>query len=84
MPFEKLPRIQVGTLTFRAKVPQKEIGFINSIIEGYEGIGIVRTSDERLGIIEFWILPEHVAIFERVIEDLRIEVPITFVSQEQG
>jgi hypothetical protein len=82
MAFQRLPRFQGDALTFRAKVPPKEIGFINSIIEGYEGIGIVRTHDERRGIVEFWILPEHITVFERVVDDLRKDIPITFLAQE--
>jgi hypothetical protein len=69
---------------FVAATDPKEIGYINSIIEGYEGMGLVRTRDERQGIIEFWVAPDFIDLFHQVFQSLRTELPITLVNTESA
>jgi len=59
-----------------ARVPPDEIGYVSSVVESYEGIGIVRTRDPQFGIIEFWVMPEFREVFDSVLHDLRSEMEI--------
>lgn len=56
----------MDTITYRARIDSTQIGFLNSVIESYEGIGVVRTLDAQSGIIELWLPPE----FERLIAEI--------------
>lgn len=66
-----------------ARVPPTQIGFINSIIEGYEGIGIVRTRDPKMGILEFWMIPDFREVFLNVIGDLQKEIDIVWIPRSE-
>lgn len=65
-----------------AATDPKEIGYINSIIESYEGMGLVRTRDEKQGVIEFWVPPDFLDLFHQVLHSLSTEIPITLVKTE--
>lgn len=82
MRYRKYPVFKGDVRIFVAATDPKEIGYINSIIEGYEGMGLVRTRDERQGIIEFWIAPDFVDLFHQVFHSLSTELPISLVNAE--
>jgi len=44
-------------LCYRARVEPRDIQYLCDIIEGHEGLGIVRTIDRRDGIVEIWFSP---------------------------
>ncbi len=62
------------------QMPPREIGYLTSLAEAYDGIGLVRTLDESRGIIELWIMPGYADVFERLLEALRKEFPIQKVD----
>lgn len=82
MRYKKYPPFKGDVHIFVAATDPKEIGYINSIIESYEGMGLVRTRDEKQGIIEFWVAPDFLDVFHQVLRSLSTELPITLVSTE--
>ena len=82
MRYKKYPPFKGDVQIFVAATDPKEIGYINSIIESYEGMGLVRTRDERQGVIEFWVAPDFLDLFHQVLRSLSTELPITLVSTE--
>lgn len=66
----------------KARVNPSHIGYINSIVESYEGIGQVRTLDSRLGIIIFWIMPDRHKVFEALIDEFEKDLSLIMLSEE--
>jgi Domain of unknown function (DUF4911) len=62
---------------YTARVEPHEIGYLCSIVEGHEGLAIVRTNDEALGIVEFWVAPPMQRDFEEFLAGLGKEMTIT-------
>ncbi len=60
----------MDTITYQAHINRAEIGFLNSIIESYEGIGVVRTFDAKAGIVELWIPSEFESVVVAVMRDI--------------
>ena len=75
--FSSIPEYKDGdTITYLITLDPKEICYIQALLEGYEGVGIMRTRDGDKGIVEFWIPPSRKDIFEAFIESLKKEVTI--------
>ena len=69
-------------LIYPAHVEPSQIGFLCSIVEGHEGLAVVRTKDEALGIVEFWISPASRADFEEFIGGLGSELEVRLGAPE--
>jgi hypothetical protein len=63
-----------------ARIPPGEICYVSALIESYEGIGIVRTRDPQVGIIECWVIAEFREVFEAVLEELREEIEVQILD----
>ena len=72
-------RTCIDTITYRARIHRTEIGFLNSIIESYEGIGVVRTFDAQSGIVELWLPLEFEKLVVAVIHDLAPEIGLHYL-----
>lgn len=68
------------TETVIARIPPEEIGYVSALVESYEGIGILRTRDPHVGIVEFWVIPEFRSDFECMLEDLRQETEVKILD----
>ena len=68
------------TETIVARIPPEEICYVNAVVESYEGIGIVRTRDPQVGIIEFWVIAQFRTEFEALLEDLRQEIEVRILD----
>ena len=68
------------SLIYVAQIPPGEIAFVNSVIESYEGIGVVRTRDQHRGIIEICVMDWACEVFEKIVADIALEVPFTFLK----
>jgi hypothetical protein len=64
-------------LCYRARVDISQIAYLCSIVEAHEGLAVVRTKDERLGIVEFWVSPLMQKDFEEFLSALENEIFIT-------
>lgn len=51
-------------LCYPARVEPREIAHVCQLTEAHEGLAVVRTVDEALGLIEFWVSPLMRETFE--------------------
>lgn len=61
------------------QVERKEINYIQSTIESYDGMAVVRTADPRAGVIEIWISPGCEVLVLELLDDLRDREEIQFI-----
>jgi hypothetical protein len=61
---------QMDTITYRAVIDKRQIGYLNSIIDSYEGLAVVRTLDAPAGIVELWICPPFEELVNTIINDI--------------
>lgn len=61
-------------LIYPARISPEKIGLLGMLVEGHEGLAIVRTRDPALGTVEFWISPLMQSDFEEFLGVLRIEL----------
>ncbi len=66
----------MDTITYRAIIDKAHIGFLNSIIESYEGIAVVRTLDAPSGVVELWIAPAFEDLVNSVMNDIADEISL--------
>lgn len=56
--------------TWYYRVDPKRIVLIKSILEGYEGLVVVRTEDPKEGIVQLLVSPDFKEEMEQIIQDL--------------
>lgn len=66
----------MDTLTIRGRVKPEDIAFLDSTLESYEGVAVIRTTDRSAGLVEFWVAPDFLLDFYRIIDDLSSEIEI--------
>lgn len=52
------------------RVSPRKIVLLKSILEGYEGLVVVRTADPAQGIVQLLISPDFLDVMEEILEDL--------------
>ena len=58
------------------RVDRREIHFLKFILEGYDGVAVVRTIDPPKGLVALHIGPGCQGVVDMVIEDLEKEIKI--------
>lgn len=71
--------LNMDTITYRARIDKKQIGFLNSIVESYEGIAVVRTLHAPAGIIELWVSPGFENLVNEIIHDIADEIGLQYL-----
>ncbi|MCD6385282.1 DUF4911 domain-containing protein, partial [Candidatus Sumerlaeota bacterium] len=74
--FKHKPYTQGDNLVYRLRLPKEEICYFNGTIEAYEGLGVVRTIDEKQGVVEVWVPVEQREDFDSVLRALQQEIEI--------
>lgn len=64
----------MDTLTYRAIIDQRQIGFLQSILDSYEGVAVVRSVDAPAGIVELWIPPAFEELVNAIMTDVAAEI----------
>ncbi len=64
------------------KIDYSQINFLNSIIEAYEGIAVVRTVDPNEGLVQLWVMPDFLAETRAVVSG--ISESIGLINLEWG
>lgn len=64
------------------RMPPPEIGYVTSLVEASDNIGLVRTLDRNRGIVECWIMRDFLSDFEALIEALGREFPVQQLPRE--
>ena len=80
--FQNLPTYNEPDPHIRVyRVPAREIGFLSALLEAHDGIGQLRTLDEAKGIIECWVMPGSVDVFDAFIDSAAEEFPIQSIEK---
>ena len=58
------------------QLPPTQIGYLTSLFEGYEGIGLVRTLDRSRGIVELWVMPDFEDDFRFLMDAVSRQFPM--------
>jgi hypothetical protein len=69
----------MDTVPYRARIKRAHIGFLNSIIESYEGIAVVRTLDAGSGIVELWVSPWFESLVVEIMRDLASDIGLRYL-----
>jgi hypothetical protein len=72
----------MDTITIRGRVRPSDIAFLDANLEAYEGVAVVRTNDRKAGLVEFWVAPDFLGDFWRIIEDLSSEISLEIHEEE--
>lgn len=64
------------------RVPPREIGYLTSLVEASDGIGLIRTLDRRRGIIECWIMADFLEDFEGLLRAVSRDFPVQLLPRE--
>ena len=56
------------------RVDPKRIVLLKSMLEGYEGLVVVRTADPKEGVVQLLISPDFAEEMERILEDLSRQI----------
>ncbi len=57
-------------------VPPESIQLLTAWTEAYDGVGLIRSLDEKKGVIECWIMPDYEAVFDSIIGAFASQYPI--------
>lgn len=72
MKFESLRTYDGGEpRVLHYQISPDQITFLTGLMEAYEGIGLVRTLDAARGIIECWVMPDGIEVFETILRSFR-------------
>jgi len=69
-----------GELVYEVQVDPHEIHYLCAITESCEGLAVVRTKDEKLGIVQFWVPVGLQADFEAFVQRLSGEVAMRIAA----
>ena len=58
-------------IAVKAQVDTSNIGIINCILDSYDGIALLRTLDEKKGIVCFHVSPYFEKEFKKLVADLK-------------
>ena len=68
------------SINLQFEVDKKDIAYITGIIEGYENFAVLRTLDQKRGIIELLISPNFLEDTLQLIDALKKELLIRQVT----
>lgn len=66
----------MDTVTIRGRVRPADIGFLDATLEAHEGVAIIRTNDRKAGLVEFWVAPDFLGDFWRIMDELSTEIDL--------
>jgi hypothetical protein len=70
----------MNTIQKYFRVNPKDMAYVKSIVESYDGLAVLVTLDPVEGIMEWMIPPDRVEEAEELIDSLREEVPIVSMT----
>jgi hypothetical protein len=56
------------------RVDPKRIVLLKSMLEGYEGLVVVRTADPKEGVVELLVSPDFTEEMRQILEDLSLRI----------
>ncbi len=73
---------EIRSYEYFIQTAKKDIDYINKIVEAYEGLGIVRTIDPKLGTIKIISLECYKKEIHRILDSLKNEGVAIEVTDE--
>lgn len=64
----------MDSMPLTVKTEKRHIAYVNFIVEAYDGMAIIRTTDPEAGLLEVLVSPDFLADFRRVADALDREV----------
>ncbi len=55
----------------------KDIAYLKFVIESYEGVGIVRTVDQKMAVVDLLVIEDSMQIARSILASLQQEVSLT-------
>lgn len=71
------------TIKIIAKVKKKDIMYINSIIEAYEGVMVMRTIDPKEATVEFDVSPYLYSEAEKILSEISKETFLEIIRKDK-
>jgi len=68
------PKDPMDTVTRYYRVDPRKIVLIKSMLEGYEGLVVVRTEDPKEGIVQLLVSPDFLDDLEEILADLSSQI----------
>lgn len=62
------------------QVPRQDIGRLCSLVEGYEGVAVVRTVDPALGLVELLVAPAFHDTALRLLHAIAQDIPLRILD----
>jgi hypothetical protein len=67
---------------FPGRLPKKDIGFVNALLDDHEGMVVVRTVEAEEGRMEYWVSPDMVEEFKIFAAYIRDEIHINMTLDD--
>ena len=64
------------TLEKHYRIDRGQIHFLKSILEGYDGVAVLRTLDPQKGVVVLYIGPGCQSVVDMIIRDLQRDIKI--------
>jgi hypothetical protein len=58
------------------RIDRRQIHFLKFILEGYDGVAVLRTLDREQGLVKLSVGPGSERVVDMIIEDLKMQVRI--------
>ena len=65
------------------RIDRRQIHFLKFILEGYDGVAVVRTMDREQGLVRLYVGPGNEGVVDMIIDELRTQVKIELVELRQ-
>ncbi|OGP58380.1 MAG: hypothetical protein A2162_05535 [Deltaproteobacteria bacterium RBG_13_52_11b] len=66
------------------RIRRQDIAFFKFIIESYEGMAVLRTTDPHEAVVELMVAPGWEKAVDEILEGIRREIPIEPVTFNSG
>lgn len=73
----------MDTIRILARIAKKEIVYVNSLIEAYEGMAVMRTVNAERGLVEFQVSPHYLDDMQLLLKALSREISITLLKTDE-
>lgn len=78
--WQSLPEWKGRCNTYRIQVATRRIGYVNAILESYDGLARIQTENVRRGIMLIIVPEEWDHVFKSVVDRLTSQVEVRFIQ----
>ena len=76
-----LPKPPENTITLHCRMNPREIAFVTCVLEGYPGYALLRTIDQKKGLVDFWIAPDYYQDVREILDEIKNEINLTVLEE---